>query len=175
MKTPDWIITYLRDYGIKKVFVVYGAANGDLIDAFTRVKGIEYVCPMHEQGGTFMAEVYAKVTGQMACMIVTSGPGGTNLLTGIANCYYDSVPALFITGQINSQFLKPNREVRQVGFQENDIVSMARPITKMAVMIKNPKDVPIMLARAIQDATSRRPGPVLLDIPIDVQKAQIDV
>lgn len=174
MKLADYVIQYLRDYGIKKVFVVYGAAIGNLIDAFSRIKGIEYVCVMHEQAGAFAAEAYAKVTGQLGCCIVTSGPGGTNLLTGMANCYYDSTPCLFITGQINSQFLKKDSAVRQVGFQENDIVAMSKPITKMATMVTDPNSIKYMLQRAIYEATSGRPGPVLIDIPIDVQKVEIN-
>ncbi len=175
MRVADWIITYLRDIGIKRVYVVYGAANGDLIDAFTRVDGIEYICPMHEQAASFMAEAEAKITGKLACMIVTSGPGGHNLVTGIADCYYDSVPVLFITGQVNSQFLKGNMPVRQVGFQETDIVEIVKPITKRALQAKTPKAAQAYLLLLCGIAQNARPGPVLLDIPIDIQKAEIDV
>lgn len=176
MKAADYIITHLRDIGVKKVFVVYGAANGDLIDAFTRVSGIEYVATMHEQAATFAAETYSKVTGELGCVIATSGPGGTNLLTGIANCHYDSVPCLFITGQINSQYSNKFKGViRQVGFQENDIVAMAKPVTKWADNVILPFSVERYLLSAIFFATEGRPGPVLLDIPIDVQKADIQV
>ena len=174
MKVADWVIQYLRDVGIKKVFVVYGAANGDLIDAFTRIEGIEYICMFHEQACAFAAEAYAKITGKLACVCVTSGPGGQNLLTGIANCYYDSVPVLFITGQINSQFLKKGN-VRQVGFQENDITRQVRSITKLALMPMSPSQVQGFLKDAIHLASDGRQGPTLIDIPIDIQKAEIDV
>ena len=110
MKAADFVIQYLADQNIKKVFVVYGAACADLIDAFTRIEGIDYVAVLHEQAGSFAAEVYAKLTG-MGCTIATSGPGGINLLNGIANCYYDSVPCIFITGQVNSKFLKGDSPV----------------------------------------------------------------
>src|SRR5713226_2549228 len=115
MKVADFIINYLADYGIDKMFVVYGAANGDLIDAFTRNDRTKYVAVMHEQAGGFAAEAYAKIKGKPGVAIATSGPGGMNLLTPMGNCYYDSVPAIFITGQINSQFLRPDPSIRQVG------------------------------------------------------------
>ncbi len=173
MKLADYCVQYLANLGIKKVFVVYGAACGDLIDAFSRVKETEYVAVMHEQAGAFAAETYAKVSGGLGAAIATSGPGGTNLLTGIANAYYDSVPCIFITGQINSKFLRPNPEVRQTGFQENDIVAMAKPITKMAVMVREPEMISSLLYSAASIAKLGRPGPILLDIPVDVQKADI--
>ena len=132
MKLADYVIQYLATLGVHKVFVVYGAANGDLIDAFTRIKGIDYIAVMHEQAGSFAVETYAKVSGELSVAIVTSGPGGINLLTGIANAWYDSIPCLFITGQINTRFIKTDPSIRQVGFQENDIVGMSKPITKMA-------------------------------------------
>jgi acetolactate synthase I/II/III large subunit len=109
----------------------------------------------------------------MALAIATSGPGGQNLLNGVAASYYDSCPAIYMTGQINSRFIKPNNLIRQWGFQENDIVSMAKPITKYAVMIKNANDIKYELEKAYYLATSGRPGPVLLDVPMDVQRVEI--
>ena len=175
MKVADYIINFLADYGIKDVFVVYGAANGDLIDAFTRNDKIRYVATMHEQGGGFAAEGYSKVSGDIGVAMSTSGPGGMNLVTPIGNCYYDSVPCLFITGQINSQFMRPDESIRQIGFQETDIVSIVKPITKYATLIEKPEDVKYELEKAIHMATEGRPGPVLLDIPLNIQKAEIDV
>ena len=170
MKTADAIIETLADYGqLKHVYVLYGAANGDLIDAFTRIRRLKYIAVLHEQAGAFMAEVEAKLNG-FACMIVTSGPGGQNLMTGIANCYYDSVPVLFITGQVDSRFMGDGT-VRQVGFQENNIVAQVATITKYAVLVK--KDVLAQVKQAILDTMSSRPGPVLLDIPVDIQKVEI--
>jgi len=173
MKVADFVIQYLRDTGIKKVFVVYGAANGDLIDAFPRIDEIDYVAVMHEQAGAFMAEGYAKVTGELACVIVTSGPGGQNLLTGIANCYYDSVPVLFITGQVNSQFMRESDAIRQLGFQETPIHEIVKPITKWSKLVRTIHDVKWCLECAVRLAVEDRQGPVLLDIPIDVQKGEI--
>lgn len=172
MKAADWIIQRLKEHGIEKVFVVYGAANGDLIDAFTRVEGIDYVAMFHEQACAFAAEGYSKATGKLGCVIVTSGPGGQNLLTGIANCYYDSVPVLFITGQVNTQFMG-NGQVRQVGFQENDIVNQVDSVTKFASMVEEIEGLPFELDRAIFTALDGRYGPALLDIPIDIQKGDV--
>jgi len=174
MKVADYVINHLADMGIKDVFVVYGAANGDLIDAFTRNDDIRYVAVMHEQGGGFAAEGWSKVKNEMGVAIATSGPGGMNFVTSIGNCFYDSVPCLFITGQINSQFMRPDESIRQIGFQETDIVSIVKPITKYAKLVENPEDIKYELERAIYEAKSGRPGPVLLDIPINIQKQQIE-
>ena len=174
VKVADFIINQLADRGIDTIFVVYGAANGDLIDAFTRTDKTRYVSVMHEQAGGFAAETYAKVSGKPGVAIATSGPGGMNLLTPMGNCFYDSTPCLFITGQINSQFLRPDPSIRQVGFQETDIVAMATPVTKYAKMITRPESVKYELEKALFLCQNGRPGPVLLDIPLDVQKADID-
>ena len=174
IKVADYIINTLAERGIDKMFVVYGAANGDLIDAFTRTAATEYVAVMHEQAGGFAAEAYAKVKGVPGVAIATSGPGGMNLLTAMGNCFYDSIPCVFMTGQINSRFLRPDPSIRQIGFQETDIVAMAAPVTKYAKMILKPEDVRYELEKALWLCQNGRPGPVLLDIPLDVQKAMID-
>lgn len=174
IKLADYVINTLADNAIDKVFVVYGAANGDLIDAFTRTKKTEYVSVMHEQAGGFAAEGYAKVSGKIGAAIATSGPGGMNFVTPIGNCFYDSVPAIFITGQINSKFIKSDPDIRQVGFQETDIVSIVKPITKYAKLINNPQTIRYELEKALFMTKSGRPGPVLLDIPMDIQKVIIE-
>jgi acetolactate synthase I/II/III large subunit len=176
IKLADYLINYIAELGVEKAFIVYGAANGDIVDAFTRTKKIEYVAVMHEQAGGFAAEGYAKVKGKKipGVAIATSGPGGMNFVTAIGNCYYDSVPTIFLTGQIKSQFLKPDPSIRQVGFQETDIVSIVKPITKYAKMIKDPNSIKYELDLAVHLATTGRQGPVLLDLPIDLQKAIVD-
>ena len=175
IKVADYVIGKLADCGIDKIFVVYGAANGDLIDAFTRTEKTSYVAVMHEQAGGFAAEAYAKTSGKIGAAIATSGPGGMNFVTPIGNCYYDSVPVIFITGQINSRFLKSDESLRQIGFQETDIVSIVKPITTYAKMITDPLSIKHELEKAIYLAKSGRPGPVLLDLPLDVAKTLIDV
>ena len=106
--------------------------------------------------------------------MATSGPGGMNFVTSIGNCFYDSIPCLFITGQINSQFMRPDESIRQIGFQETDIVSVVEPMVKYAKTITNPSDVKYELEKALHLATEGRPGPVLLDIPINIQKQNVD-
>lgn len=174
MKVADYIIDFLGEQGIDKIFVVYGAANGNLIDAFTRTDKTEYVAVMHEQAGGFAAEGYAKVAKRPGCAIATSGPGGMNFVTPIGNCFYDSVPCLFITGQIKTAYMRPSDDIRQIGFQETDIVSIVKPLTKYAKLVTRAEDIKFELQKALHLATTGRPGPVLLDLPIDVQKEDID-
>ena len=106
--------------------------------------------------------------------IATIGPGGMNFLTSIGNCFYDSVPCIFITGQINSNFLRPNKDIRQIGFQETDIVSIVEPITKYSTMIRSKDSIKYELEKAWHMATEGRHGPVLIDLPMNIQKADIN-
>ena len=129
----------------------------------------------HEQSAAFAAEGFARMTGIPGIALATSGPGATNLLTGIGSCYFDSVPCIFITGQVNRQELKLERNIRQLGFQETDIVSMAKPITKACFQITDPNELPNIFELAFEITTSGRPGPVLIDIPMDVQRLNIKV
>jgi acetolactate synthase-1/2/3 large subunit len=155
---------------VDTVFGVYGGAIAELWDAFTRQDKLQYVCPMHEQAASFMAEGYAKIRGFGVAM-ATSGPGGLNMVTGIGNCYYDSCPVLFITGQVQTIFIKQSPEIRQLGFQETDIVSIVTPITKFAKTVKTAAEALQYLDYALMIAKTGRPGPVLLDIPVDIQRA----
>jgi acetolactate synthase-1/2/3 large subunit len=174
MKLPDYIFSKLRDEGIDKVFQVYGAATGHLVDSFVRLEGIDYVAPMHEQACGFAAEGYAKVNRKFGVAMATSGPGGQNMITCAANCFYDSTPCLFITGQIKQEFMRPDKSIRQIGFQESDQVGCFTPVTKYSVMITKPEDIRYELEKALHIMSSDRPGPVHLDIPIDIAKAEID-
>ena len=176
IKLADYIIDFYAKIGVDKIFVVYGAANGDLIDAFSRNKKTNYVAVLHEQAGGFAAEGYAKVKGNKipGVAIATSGPGGMNLVTPAGNCFYDSVPAIFITGQVNSNFLRPDPSVRQIGFQEADMCSIFKSITKYTKLILDPNSIKYELEYSLYLAISGRPGPVLLDIPVDIQRAEID-
>ena len=173
IKLADYLINRLADYGVKEVFQVYGAATGHLVDAFVRADGIRYIAPFHEQACGFAAEGYAKVSGNFGVAMSTSGPGGQNLVTCAGNCYYDSVPCLFITGQIKQQFMRPDKEIRQIGFQESDMVGLMSTVTKYSVMVTRPEDIRYELEKAIHLMRSGRAGPVHLDIPIDIAKAII--
>lgn len=165
----DLIVRRLREE-VDVVFGVYGGAISNLWDAFPR-NNLAYCCPMHEQAAGFMAEGYAKIRGFGVAM-ATSGPGGLNLVTCVGNCYYDSVPVLFITGQVNTRFMKQDPNLRQLGFQETEITEIVKPITKRAITVKNPAYVMPVLDGLIQLAKDGRPGPVLLDLPTDVQSAR---
>ena len=175
MKVSDYVIQRLAETGITRAFLVQGGAMNDLLYSVADHPTMEYVCAGHEQGAGFMAEGYAKARddGTPGLAIATSGPGAQNLLTAIANCYYDSVPCVFLTGQVGTKFLRPNRQIRQVGFQECDVVSMARPVTKSAVLVRAPADLRYELERALWLCREGRPGPVLLDLPVDVQQAEV--
>ena len=174
MKLADYVINFLGNQGIEDVFVLYGSANGHLIDAFTRAEKTRYIATMHEQGAGFAAECYGRVKGVPGAAIATSGPGALNLVNPIANCFYESVPCIFITGNINSQFMRRDPSIRQVGFQETDVVSIVESITKHAVMITDPADIRYEMEKAFYMAQEGRPGPCVIDIPIDIQKAEID-
>jgi len=127
----------------------------------------------HEQAAAFAADAYARIKNIPGVALATSGPGATNLITGIGSCYYDSVPAIFITGQVNINEQKGNKSTRQIGFQETDIISIIKPLTKAAYSITNPNDIPVVFESAFGICTHGRPGPVLIDIPMNIQDMEI--
>ncbi len=173
IKAADYVAQYLHQQGVTHVYEVIGGMITHLIDAIHRQGGIELVSMHHEQAASFAVDGHARMTGVPQVAMATSGPGATNLLTGIGSCYFDSVPAVFITGQVNRHEMKRERPVRQLGFQETDVVSMAKPITKAAFVVEDPESLPEKLAEAFQLACEGRPGPVLVDIPMDVQNTPI--
>lgn len=174
MKLSDHILKRLSEVGIDTCFLVYGGAMGELADAFTRQSKIRYVCAQHEQGAVFMAEGYAKVKGVPGFVLVTSGPGVGNIVTGLQNCYYDSTPLIAITGQVASTLTRPPKSpLRQRGFQETPAVEIVRPITKYAAMPEGATHAEFCLETAIKEAMGGRPGPVVLDIPIDIQRREM--
>ena len=175
MKASDYIALFLEKKGIDTVFELSGGMITHLLDSLNQKTKINIVTMHHEQAAAFAADGYARVKNIPGVALATSGPGATNLLTGIGSCYFDSVPAIFITGQVNRHEQKGDRNIRQLGFQETDIVNMAQPITKAAYLVNNPQDLPEILEKAFQISTTGRPGPVLLDIPMDVQRALIEV
>lgn len=174
MKLSDYIAAFLRDQGLRHVFAVTGGASLHLIDSVARTTGIDFVCPQHEQGGAMAADGYARASGGLGCAIATSGPGATNLITGIICSWFDSVPVLYLTGQVTTFRLKGDTGVRQMGFQETEIVDMCRPVTKYAVMVTDWRRIRYELEKAIHIARTGRPGPVLVDVPDDLQRLQID-
>lgn len=174
MKLSDVVAEFLAKQGIKHVFAISGGASLHLIHSIAETHGTSYVCPLHEQAGAYAADGYARVTGGLGCAVATSGPGATNLITGIASSFYDSVPVLYLTGQVATFRAKGDTGVRQMGFQETEIVDICRTITKYAVLVKDPYRIRYELQKAVAIARCGRPGPVLVDIPDDLQRMDID-
>lgn len=174
VKVNDYILDFLVSQGIKHVFILTGGAIAFVIDAFHGRKDISYVCVQHEQAGAMMAEAYTRVGPGFSAAMVTSGPGATNLITGICCAWFDSIPALYISGQVNTNELKGSNSVRQVGFQETEIVDIVKPITKYAKQITNAEEIRYELEKATYIAKSGRPGPVLLDIPMNFQRVEVE-
>ena len=153
--------------------MVPGGGAMYLNDSIGSRKDIQYVGNLHEQASAMAAEAYAKMTGSIGVSIVTTGPGGTNAITGLAGAWLDSTPVMIISGQVKRSDLKGRSGVRQKGIQEIDIVSIVSPITKYAKMIMKPQSIRYEMEKAMVCALSGRPGPVWLDIPLDVQSCQI--
>src|SRR3954452_16179742 len=168
MKVTDYVASFLAAQGVTHVFELVGGMITHLLDSLHRQGTIRLVSVHHEQAASFAADAFGRMTGVPGVAMATSGPGATNLLTGLASCYFDSTPAVFITGQVNRHEQKGNRPIRQLGFQETDIVAMAAPVTKGAWQVQSAEEIPEVLRRAFALAVSGRPGPVLIDIPMDV-------
>jgi len=173
MKLSDYVIDFLVKEGVTHIFEICGGALAHLLDSVYDRKDIKTVSMHHEQAAAFAAEGYSRTNSNIGVAMATSGPGATNLITGIGSCYFDSIPCLFITGQVNTYEYKLNDNDRQSGFQETDIVSIVKPITKYAVRITDPNEIRYRLEKAVFMAKSGRPGPVLIDIPLNIQRAEI--
>lgn len=173
MKLSDAVARFLAQH-LRHVFVVSGGASLHLIHSIAECPGIDYICPHHEQSAGFAADAYARLHG-LGCAIATSGPGATNLITPIATSFYDSIPVLYITGQVTTGRMMGSSGVRQIGFQETPIVDMVRPVTKFAETLMQPERILEMLGTALYQARSGRPGPVLVDIPDDLQRAEVNL
>lgn len=175
MKASDYIATFLEQKGVKYVFELSGGMITHMLDSLNQKTSINIISMHHEQAAAFAADAYGRVTGIPGVALATSGPGATNLVTGIGSCYFDSTPAVFITGQVNRHEQKGDRNIRQLGFQETDIINMVKPITKAAYKVEHQDDLPLILEEAFAIAIEGRPGPVLIDIPMDVQRSLITV
>ncbi len=174
VRLSDFVMSFLEKQGIKNVFLVSGGNLMYLLESLRINKGINYVCNHHEQAATMAAEGYSKLTNDIGFAMVTSGPGGTNAITGVAGAWIDSNPMLVISGQSYDSQTIGKSGLRQLGVQELNIVDIVRPITKYAVMVKNPKKIRYHLEKALYIAKSGRPGPVWVDIPINIQMAMIE-
>ena len=173
MKLSDYVFNVLAGTGVKHVFMLPGGGCMHLCDSLGRNPDLTFVCNLHEQACAVAADAYGQYSNQLGVALVTTGPGGTNTLTGLAAAWLDSTPCLFLSGQVKRADMKGDRGVRQMGFQEVDIVRLVRPITKYAVTVTEPRTIRYHLERAIFLARHDRPGPVWIDIPLDVQAADV--
>lgn len=174
MKLSDYVMEFVAAKGVKHVFMLPGGGAMHLNESLGRRADIEFISNLHEQAAAIAAEGYAKLTNNLGVVMVTTGPGGTNALTGVASAWLDSMPVLVISGQVKRADLKRDSGVRILGVQEIDIVSIVDSITKYAVTIEDPSTIRYHLEKAVHLAQSDRRGPVWIDIPLDVQAAQID-
>lgn len=167
-------MAYLANLGVRHVFMLPGGGSMHLVDSLGRENRLEYVTCLHEQTVAVAAEAYAQCANGLGVALVTTGPGGTNAITGVAAAWLDSTPCLFLSGQVKRSDLKERSGVRQFGFQELGIVDVVRSITKYAAMVMEPESIRYHLEKACYLARHGRPGPVWIDIPLDVQGATID-
>ena len=174
MNVAEYVFERLSARGVRDVFIVTGGGIMYLVDALGRNEKIRHWCNFHEQACAIAAESYSRVTGDLGVCLVTTGPGSANALSALAGAWLDSIPVVVISGQVRTGLIADYSKFRQIGPQEINVIDMARPVTKYAKTLMNADQVPQELERAIQIATSGRPGPVWLNIPLDVQSATID-
>jgi len=179
MKVSDYVVRFVAALGVKHVFVLTGGGAMHLNDSLARCRELEFICNHHEQASAIAAENYSKATNNLGVALVTTGPGGTNAITGVVGAWLDSTPMFVISGQVKraDRMYRPDGTplgVRQRGSQEVDIVSLVKPITKYALTIEDPESIRYHLEKAVHLARTGRPGPVWIDIPIDVQAALVE-
>lgn len=173
MKVSDYIIEYIAGLGVDKIFCVPGGGAMHMNNSLGQSDKVEGVFMLHEQGAAIAAEAYARIREGYGCCLVTSGPGATNALTGLVGAYIDSIPVIFLSGQAKRADLIGDQKVRQFGIQEVDIISMIGAYTKYAVQVDDPVKIKYELQKASYIANDGRPGPVWLDIPLDIQASQV--
>ena len=174
MKLADYVMKFIAEQGVGHVFYLPGGGAMHLVDSLGKITGMEIVCCLHEQAVAIAAQSYAMHTNNLGVGIVTTGPGGTNAITGVSAAWIDSVPCLFVSGQVKRSDIMKDKGIRQLGIQEVDIVSLVQSITKYAVTVMEPALIRYHLEKALYLAKNGRPGPVWLDIPLDVQGSIID-
>ena len=176
IKLSDFVAQRLADYGVQHIFMITGGGAMHLNDSFGKHPDLEYICNHHEQASAMAAESFSRLTGKIAVVCVTSGPGGTNSITGVLGAWLDSVPLLIISGQVryDTTVRSTGLNLRQLGDQEFDIVKPISYITKYAVMVTDPLEIRYHLERALFLAKAGRPGPCWIDIPLNVQSAMIE-
>ena len=173
IKLSDYVIQFIEQRGVKDIFLLPGGGCIHLVDSIGK-SSVNFICNLHEQACSIAADAYGQYTNNLGVCLVTTGPGGTNAMTGLAAAWLDSTPMLVLSGQVQKKDMINRRGTRQIGFQEIDMVSVVKPLTKYAATIVEPTLVRYHLEKAVYLATHGRPGPVWVDIPLDVQAAQID-
>lgn len=174
IKLSDYLIKRLEETGARHMFMLPGGGAMHLNDSLGKSDVIKFVCCQHEQAASIAAEAYARVNGRIGLLMVTTGPGGTNALTGVAGAFLESTPMFVVSGQVKRLDMINGQGIRQQGMQEFDIISVVKPMTKYAVLIDDPNMIRYHFERALYEATHNRKGPVWLDIPLDVQATMID-
>jgi acetolactate synthase-1/2/3 large subunit len=176
IRIADYIAVTLAEHGIRHVFMVTGGGAMHLNDAIGRHRDLSVVCCHHEQTCAMAAESYFRITNRLAAVNVTSGPGGTNAVTGVYGAHVDSMGMIVVSGQVKRETLvrSTGLPLRQLGDQEVDIISMVKGVTKYAVQLWEPESIRYHLEKALHLATTGRPGPVWIDVPIDLQATRID-
>ena len=173
-RVSDYIFDFLAEAGIGHVFLLPGGGAMHLVDAVGKNENIEYIPTHHEQAAGIAAEAYSRIPGKLGCVLVTTGPGVTNVMTPVAGAWIDSVPLIVISGQVKRADLMGESGVRQMGPQEVDTPALASSITKYCVTVSDAADIRYHLERALYEATNGRPGPVWIDVPLDIQGAEFD-
>src|SRR3954468_2964769 len=166
----DLVLDAFLRHQVKHVFIFPGGTIAPILDCIEKRSKIEIICPRTEQGAGYAALGYARMTGETAVFMVTSGPGVTNAVTPIADAYYDNIPLVVITGQVGTADMRGDLPVRQRGFQEVDTVELMKPITKRAFLVKDIRELPDVMEQAFFLARSGRCGPVVVDLPMNVQR-----
>lgn len=177
MKLSDYVVQFVESK-TDSIFLLSGGGIMHLVDSFGKSKKLNTICCHHEQGAAIAAEGYARIKNDVGVVLVTTGPGGTNAITGVAGAWLDSVPMLVISGQVKTDNITPRKNgaltVRAIGFQELNVIDMVKPITKYAVTVEEKEDIKYHLEKAVHLAKTGRPGPVWVEIPLDIQASEIN-
>lgn len=174
MKASDYIVSFFEQRGVNVVFGYIGGMITHIVDSLGKSENMRYIQTYHEQTAAIAAEGYAIESGKFGVAICTSGPGVTNMMTGIADAFFGSIPVIFISGQVNTYEYKYDKPIRQQGFQEMEVVNVVKPITKYAVLLDKPEDIRFELEKAVYIATHGRKGPVAIDLPMNISRAEIE-
>ena len=174
MKASDYITSFFEQRGISHIFGYIGGMITHLVDSIDRNPNVQFIQTYHEQTAAIAAEGYALESGKFGVAICTSGPGVTNMMTGIADAYFGNIPTIFISGQVNTFEYKYDKPIRQQGFQEMEVVNVVKPITKYAVLLDNAENIRYELEKAVYIATTGRKGPVVVDLPMNISRAEIN-